>query len=66
MAETEPGAVGQRGEDSREGRQLVVAAHGWWAVPGSRRPGWQAVPWQIGAAAHLLELPMAGGTDATG
>lgn len=50
VAEAEPGAVGQRG------RRLWVAGRA-----GSGRPGWQAVSWQIRAAAQLLVLPMAGG-----
>lgn len=59
VAETEPGAVGQRGEDSRGGRQLVVAAHGWWAVLGSRRPGGRQCPGR-------LELPMQQGLTESG
>lgn len=54
MAETEPGAVGQRGEDSGEDRKLAATAWGWSAVLGAGGPGQQAVPWEEG---QLRPLP---------
>lgn len=52
MAEAESGAVGQRG-------LRVWAA----SCAGSRRPGWQAVPWQIGVLPTCWCCPWQEGTE---